>query len=109
MKIGYIYLFGQEWHEWKKHNKPIPEIIQELKELNCDKIYMDIFIEEYGFPDIKRMNLKDLLEKVIFISNHTDQLIMRGESNININNQEEFENQIKKELYRIENLNIRKI
>jgi len=107
MKIGYIYLYGEEWEEWKKHNKPLTDIIQELKDFDCDKIYMDVFIEEYGFPEIERIDMKELLI-IILASQEEDKLLMRGMVAGEMSDQE-FQTIIKKEVKRIDNRHNRQI
>lgn len=107
MKIGYIYLYGEEWEDWKKHNKSIAEIIDELKELQCDKIYMDVFIKDDIFPAIERIDMLGLLESV---KNSTDtnifELYLRGKVDKKINGKE-IDVLVKKESARI--LNRRKV
>lgn len=107
MKIGYIYLYGEEWEAWQKHNKPLPDIIQELKELGCDKIYMDVFIEEYAFPEIERIDMKELLI-LILASQEEDQLFMRGRVAGEMSDKD-FEAIIKREARRIDNRHNRQI
>jgi hypothetical protein len=105
MRIGYIYLFGQEYEEWKKHNRPVSALIDELKELGCEKIYMDIFIEDCGFKEIERIDIKELLDKILN-SPGDDHLIVRGRAKkINESDEKGLLNQVKKEVTRIYDLN----
>lgn len=102
MKIGYIYLYGEEWEEWRKHNKPLPEIIDELKEIGCDKIYMDFFIEDDAFPEIERISMKELLEIISEPSSHIDfELYLRGKVGKELEG-EALQKQVKKEIERID-------
>lgn len=104
MRIGYIYLFGEEWREWKKHNKSIPALVEELKAADCDKIYLDVFIEEYGLQEIERIDMKALMER-ISKSKEDDELIIRGKAT----KEKDPEQQAKIELKRIHNLHHRQI
>lgn len=108
MRVGYIYLFGQTWEEWKKHNKSLSQIIDELLLLRCDKIYMDVFIEDYGFPEIERLDMVTLLE---FLSkNETEtgeenELIIRGRVSRKVKPwDKKFKKHLTNELERIYNL-----
>lgn len=105
MKIGYIYLYGEEWEEWKKHNKPLSEIIDDLKAEGCDKIYMDVFLEDYTLTDIERLDMLDLFNRIANTPND-DELIIRGRINKNTS---EIESQLQKELKRICNRHKRQI
>lgn len=79
MKIGYIYLYGEEWEEWQKKNPPLAKLIEELKELRCDKIYMDVFIEDYTLTEIERIDMKELLERISGSSDNDEfELYIRG-------------------------------
>lgn len=102
MKIGYIYLYGEEWEEWKKNNKPLSEIMDELKEIGCDKIYMDVFIEDDIFPEIERIDMKELLESINGSSGEDDfELYLRGR----VYKKPTFSNikrQVNKEIERVE-------
>lgn len=103
MKIGYIYLYGEEWEEWKKHNKPLIEIIDELKEIGCDKIYMDVFIEDYTFPEIERIDIKALLEGIGGSSGEDEfELYLRGRVN-NKMDDKDFQRHVMNEVKRIDN------
>ncbi len=104
MKIGYIYLYGEEWEEWKKHNKPLPEIIDELKTEGCEKIYMDIFIENYGFKEIERVDMKTLVD-MFCKSKDDDQLVIKGR----VKNEKSTEELVEKEINRIKKIHHRQI
>ena len=109
MKIGYIYLYGEEWEEWKKHNKPLPDIIEELKELGCDKIYMDVFIEDYAFPEIERIDMKELLERISGSSDIDEfELYIRARVDNKIDDKG-FQTRFKNEVKRIHNRHHRQI
>lgn len=107
MKIGYIYLYGEEWEKWKKHNRPLPEIIAELKEIGCDKIYMDAFIEENVIPEIERIDMKALLEKISGSAGNDEfELYLRGRVEKAMSD-EELQSVVKKEINRIHKRNNR--
>jgi|SRR5580692_13524 hypothetical protein len=109
MKIGYIYLFGQEWEEWKKHNPPLAVLVDQLNSERCDKIYMDAFIpyqEIEAIQQIERIDIRELLDRILD-SKYDDQLIVRGK--IKSKDDKELSHQIEKEFNRISNLHNFKI
>jgi hypothetical protein len=85
MKIGYIYLFGQDYEEWKNHNKSLSVLIDELKSRGCEKICLDIFIEKSVFKEIERIDINELLDE-IHNSPGSHHLIIKGEGKNKINN-----------------------
>lgn len=108
MKIGYIYLYGEEWEDWKKHNRPLLEIVEELKELGCEKIYMDSFIEDYTLKEIERIDMKQLLERIGNASEDEFELYLRGRVDNKMDDRS-FQTRIKNELKRINNRHARQI
>ena len=108
MKIGYIYLYGEEWEDWKKHNIPLLEIVEELKELGCEKIYMDVFIEDYTLKEIERIDMKELLERIGSATEDEFELYLRGRVDNKMDDRG-FQTRIKNELKRINNRHDRQI
>jgi hypothetical protein len=94
MKIGYIHLFGQEYEDWKKHNRSFHVLVDQLNSEGCDKIYMDTFIpyqDIEAIQQIERIDIKTLFKDIFDSEIYEYQLFILGSAKPGMNKSEYLE------------------